>query len=102
MKRTKNMKVIETAESRELMLYAVNNGAIYARAIVPTIKNLSKKYRAGKFDADRAIDAFYYVAQAASDSYYRDFGYRFTVTERFTAAAGMVEYFMEDIETETA
>lgn len=102
MKRTSSMKVIETEESRELFLYAVNNGVLYSRAIVPTIQNLAKKYRKGTFDAERAVDAFYYVACFASDSYYRDFGYKFTVTERFTAAKNLVDYFMEDIETEAA
>ena len=99
MKRTKTMQIVETAESRELLLYSVNTSSVYFRAIVPTIKNLFKKYSAGKFDSERAIDAFYYVACFASDSYYRDFGYKFTVTERFTAAAGMVDYFTEDIKT---
>lgn len=98
MKRTSSMKVVETEESRELMLYAVNDGRLYSRAIVPTVRNLAKKYSAGKFDPERAIDAFYYVACAASDSYSRDYGYRFSVTDRFTVAAEMVEYFREDIE----
>lgn len=102
MKRTKSMIIHETDESRELFLYAVNNGVLYSRAIVPTIRNLAKKYRAGKFDAERAIDAFYYVSTMASEMYNRDFGYKFTVTERFTAAASMRDYFIEDIETECA
>lgn len=102
MKRTKSMIIHETDESRELFLYAVNNGVLYSRAIVPTIRNLAKKYRAGKFDAEKAIDAFYYVSTMASEMYNRDFGYKFTVTERFTAAASMRDYFMEDIETECA
>lgn len=102
MKKTRSMIIHETDESRELFLYAVNNGVLYARAIVPTVRNLAKKYRAGKFDAEKAIDAFYYVSTMASDMYNRDFGYRFTVTERYTAAASMKDYFMEDVETESA
>lgn len=102
MKKTRSMIIHETDESRELFLYSVNNGVLYARAIVPTIRNLAKKYRAGNFDAEKAIDAFYHVSTMASDMYNRDFGYRFTVTERYTAAASMKDYFMEDVETESA
>jgi hypothetical protein len=52
----------------------------------------------GVFNADKAIDAFYHVADAASKQYHKDFGYLFTVTERFTAATDMVDYYMENIE----
>lgn len=101
MKRTNAMKIIDSEEAAELMLYAVNSGELYVRNIIPVIKNLAKKYRRGVFDSGLAIDAFYRVACFASDMYFRDFGHRFTVTERFTAAAHMVAYFLEDIETES-
>lgn len=97
MKRTKSMIIHETVESRELFLYATNTESIYKNAIVPTIRNIAKKYRAGKFDAEKAIDAFYHVANYASELYHAWYGYKFTVTERYTAAANMKDYFMEDI-----
>lgn len=97
MKRTKSMIIHETVESRELFLYATNTEIIYKNAILPTINNLAKKYRAGKFNMDRAIDAFYSASNYASDLYKAWYGYKFTVTERFTAAAKMLNYFMEDI-----
>ena len=101
MKRTKSMIIHETVESRELFLYATNTESIYKNAILPTINNLAKKYRAGKFNLDRAIDAFYRVSNYASELYNAWYGYKFTVAERFTAAANMVDYFMEDV-TENA
>ena len=97
MKRTKSMIIHETVESRELFLYSTNTERIYKNAIVPTINSLTKKYRAGKFDKDCAIDAFYHVSNYASELYKAWYGYKFTVTERFTAAANLLDYFMEDI-----
>lgn len=100
MKRTSSMIYKETTESRELFLVATNDGELYRRQIVPTIKNLGKKLAKGIFDKNKAIDAFYYVAQSASQQYKKDFGYMFTVQERFTAATDILEHFMEDIEAE--
>lgn len=101
MKKTASMIIRETCESRELFLFATNTESIYRNAIVPTINNLVKKYRAGKFDAEKAVDAFYHVSNYASELYKAWYGYKFTVTERYTAAASMKDYFMEDI-TESA
>ena len=103
MKRTASMKIRPTEESRELELYAVNSGALYRQSIVPTVRNLARKHSKGTFDADRAIDAFYPIATAAARMYCREFArvedspHVFSVSDRFTAAAGMVEYFAENI-----
>ena len=97
MKRTKSMIIHDTDESRELFLYATNTERIYKNAIMPTINRLAKKYKTGKFDRERAVDAFYYISNYASELYKAWYGYKFTVTERFTAAANMLDYFMEDI-----
>lgn len=102
MKRTKNMVYKPSEAARELLLVATNEGRLYSSMIVPTIKNLAKKYRKGQFDANKAIDAFWYIADAASKQYHKDFGYLFSVTERFTAAQDMVDYFMDDIISEDA
>lgn len=98
MKRTKSMIYKPSEEARELLLVATNEGKLYTSMIVPIVRNLAKKMAKGVFNADKAIDAFYYVADAASKQYHKDYGYLFTVTERFTAASDMVDYYMENIE----
>lgn len=98
MKRTKTMVYKPTVESRELMLYAINNGDLYKRQILPVINSLKKKAAKGTYDSDKAVDAWYYVACSASQMYDKDFGYSFTVTDRFTAAVDMEQYYREDVE----
>ena len=98
MKRTKSMIYNPSIEARELLLVATNEGRLYSSMIVPIVRNMARKMAKGTFDADKAIDAFYHVADAASKQYNKDFGYLFTVTERFTAAKDMVDYYMENIE----
>ena len=96
MTRTKSMIYKETEESRELYLYATNCGELYRRMITPVIQNLRKKAIKGQYDKEKAIDAFYYVANEASKMYNRDFGYSFSVRDRFTAACDMEESYRED------
>ena len=104
MKRTKSMIYTPSTESRELMLYAVNTGDLYRRYIVPAVNNLHRHYKRGQFDQDKAIDAFYPIATAAAKMYCREFAriedapQVFSVTDRFTTAADMVDYYMENIE----
>ena len=98
MKRTKTMVYKPTEESRELMLYAINNGELYRRQITPVINSLKKKAAKGTYDNDKAVDVWYYVACSASQMYNKDFGYSFTVTDRFTAAVDMEKYYREDVE----
>ena len=104
MKRTASMKIRPTEESRELELYAVNTGSLYGWT-VDVIRNLAKKHEKGTFDRDKAIDAFYPIACQAAKMYCREFARLedapqvFSVTDRFTCAAGLVSYYMEDIES---
>ena len=98
MKRTKKMVYKPTEESRELMLYAINNGELYRRQITPVINSLRRKAAKGTYDSDKAVDVWYYVACSASQMYDKDFGYSFTVTDRFTAAVDMELYYREDVE----
>ena len=97
MKITKNMYVENTDASRGLAVYAINNRNIYFHWIKPVISNLQKKYVKGNFDATKAIVAFYHVTTAASNFYNKDFGYKFSVTERWTAAYNLLQEYMEDI-----
>ena len=96
MKRTKNMIHKETEESRELFLYATNSGDLYRSMITGTINNLRKKAIKGQYDKEKAIDAYYYVACKASEMYKKDFGYSFSVGDRFTVAVEMEEYCRDD------
>lgn len=103
MKRTKAMIYTPSTEARELTLYTVNTGSLYPWT-VNVIRNLAKKHIKGTFDADRAIDAFYPIACEAARMYCREFARLedapqvFSVTDRFTTAADMVNYYMENIE----
>ena len=97
MKITKNMYVDNTDASRELELYANNDREVYFKEIKPGIANLQKKYVKGNFEATKAIIAFYYAANAASNKYFKEFGYKFSVTERWTAAYNLLQDYMEEI-----
>ena len=96
MKRTKSMVYNPTEESRELFLVATNDGDLYRRMITPIINNLRKKAIKGTYDKDKAVDAYYYAATEASNKYKKDFGYSFSVQDRFTAAVEMEEHYRED------
>ena len=97
MKRTKSMIYIESAEATELFLYTVNHADLYRRMIVPVIQNLQKKATKGIYNADKAVDLWYNVANEASKLYNKDFGYMFTVTERFTVATKLEAYFEDEV-----
>lgn len=97
MKRTKNMVYRETDESRELFVYAINNGTTYNKAIIPTLENLKRHCKRGNYDTERAIDAWYRVATIESNEYKKDFGYSFGVGDRFTVAVELENYYREEI-----
>ena len=97
MKRTKNMVYKETTESRELFLYATNDGNLYRQMATPIIESLKKKAAKGVYNSDKAVDAWYPVATSASNKYNKDYGYSFSVQDRFTAAVDMEEYYREEI-----
>lgn len=97
-------EILETNESRELVLSAINDYATYTRAIQPAIRCLKKKYRSGTFDADKAVKQFYHVATYAAKEYAREFCdnatpyYKiFSTDDRRAAAAELLDYYMEDI-----
>ena len=97
MKHTKSMIYKPTEESRELFVVAINEGRLYRDRIIPVLENMKRYFRKGTFDKARAADQFFYIATAASDQYYKDFGYKFDVTARYTAAVDMVDYYMDAI-----
>jgi len=103
MKHTKSMIYLFSDESRELALYAANNGKLYRERIVPVVRNLARYYSKGKFDRDKAVDAFFPIATEAARMYCKEFasanafGNVFDVTARFTAADDLVDDYMENI-----
>jgi hypothetical protein len=97
MKRTKNMIYNPTTEATELFMYATNCGNLYRQMVTPIINNLRNKAIKGVYDKDRAVDAWYAVATEASNRYYKDFGYKFCVADRFTVAVDMADYYEEEI-----
>ena len=97
MKYTKSMIYNETTESRELILYATNDGNLYRQMITPIINNMRKTAQKGIYNSDKAVDAWYPVATAASNKYGKDYGYTFSVQDRYTAAVDMEEYYREEI-----
>ena len=96
MKRTKSMIYNETVESRELFLYATNDGQLYRQMITPVINSLRKKAEKGTYNSDKAVDAYYRIACEASKRYNKDFGYSFSVQDRFSCAVDMEEYYRDD------
>lgn len=97
MKHTKSMVYRETEESRELFLYATNDGDLYRSMVCPVIANMKKKAEKGIYDAEKAISVYYRIATEASNHYYRDFGYKFSVTDRYTVACDMADYYQEEV-----
>lgn len=98
MKRTRNMIIKETDNSKELALFAIND-----RDTMRTVENLLpgiiRKINKGIYDDDKAIDLMYPVACQAAKAYINEFGsagnYNFDVCARFTVAAELAEYAKE-------
>lgn len=97
MKHTRNMVYKKTAESRELYLFAINDSLTYFQKIIPVVKNLARKWANGTYDQKKAVDLWYYASTFASNQYERDFGYSFTVQERYTVAWELEQTFLEDV-----
>ncbi len=103
MKHTKNMIYKRSSESEELYIFLVNDYSIYHNHILPAIENLKKKYAAGKYNPEKAIDLYYYITTEAARKYGKLYGNNnglsiFNVTARYTAAAEMEKRYFEDIE----
>lgn len=97
MARSSSKRYTPSEQADELFLFATNDERTYNMCMA-VVENLRKKYRRGTYDADRAIDAFFHAATFASLQYSHLFGGpRFKVSERFTAAQDLRDYFTEDI-----
>jgi hypothetical protein len=96
MKRTKSMIYKPTEESRELSLYAENSGRLWEMFLLPILDNLKKHAEKGNYNHDRAIDSLYNYMTIASNAYKKEFGYSFSVGDRFTAATELEQYIYEE------
>jgi len=101
MKKTKNMYINNTTESRELSLFIENNADLYDQYIIPICKNLNRYFKRGNYSREKAINAFYPVAVAGARLYSKifadlsDYKYIFNVTARYTAAAELEKSFLD-------
>lgn len=95
MKKTSSMVYKPTVESRELYLVTTNGSRIYP-AIVAVENKLAKKIARGIYDAEKATAAFFRITTEASKQYMKDYGYMFSVTERWTAAQDMRDSFISE------
>ena len=66
----KEDKVME----RELELFIVNDANIYRQRITPIIKNMQRKSKSGKYDAELAIKGFMYAVNDGIKAYNKEFG----------------------------
>ena len=94
MKITKSMFINPTTESRELFMCVIHNGDINNLKNC-IFANLAKKYAKGIYDHDLAVAAWYNAATEQSKVYNRDFGYMFTVNERYNAAIELESHYYD-------
>lgn len=97
MKHTKSMVYKPSTESHELFLYTTNDGNLYEHMTSPIIENLKKKAKKGIYDSKKAVDLYYNLATAGSKAYCKDFGYSFSVQDRFTCAVELEAYYKEEV-----
>jgi hypothetical protein len=94
-----------STEAHELALYTVNDGQIYRQTIQPIIENLAAKIRKGTYDAELAINAWAYAADAGAKKYTKEFGGggrngsfgAFSKADRMAAAREIGEQYDEEV-----
>lgn len=87
----------------ELKLYAVNDRGLYEQARY-ICKNLAKKQAKGIYEEERAVKAFFYLANDVTKKYNKEFTGLYhwydlanTATRR-ALAAELLDYYKEDIQ----
>ena len=58
----------------ELELFTENDSDLYRRMTEPILKNLATKKAQGKYDSEKAVQAFMYLAEAGAKEYIRQHG----------------------------
>ena len=62
------------ALAAELKLYTENDGDLYRQQTTSILKNLATKKASGKYDHDKAVDLFMYLAESGAKKYIKEFG----------------------------
>lgn len=62
--------------AREIELYADNNSQLYYSRRLPILKNLYRKYKAGKYEVAKAAKLWLYYINDAMQRYHKEFGSR--------------------------
>jgi hypothetical protein len=90
--------------AHELALFTTNDGDIYRRHVQSTIKALARKIRNGTYNADLAVNAWAYVADAGAQKYTKEFGGSgngsygsFSKADRMAAAKEIGDYYDEEV-----
>lgn len=98
MKRTKAMIYQPTAQSNELVAYIT--GGAYSKDIGVLLQNLQVKMQMGKYNKIDAINSYYSLVSDAALKYQREYfsnEYKFSVTEKFTAAVDLEAYYLSEV-----
>lgn len=88
---------------QELKLYAVNDRYLYEQARY-ICKNLAKKQVKGIYEEEKAVKAFFYLANEATKRYNKEFAglYRWydlaNTATRKQIATELLSYYQEDIQ----
>lgn len=98
--------IINSNMLNELKLYAVNDRTLYEQARY-ICKNLARKQVKGIYDNEKAIKAFYNLANAVTKKYHKDFYSKADMIEwyqiantatRRQLAVELLDYYSEDIQ----
>jgi hypothetical protein len=96
-------------EAHELALFTVNDGTLYRQRAQPIMANLRKKIRSGKYDAQKALKLWAYLADAGAQAYTKEFGTPgpngsygvFSKADRALAAKELAEHYDEELRGKT-
>jgi hypothetical protein len=61
-------------EAYELCVFTENDGDIYRSRTQPILKNLATKRAQGKYDSEKAVDLFMYLAEDGAKRYVKEHG----------------------------
>lgn len=99
----KKITIPDHNAARELALYAANESSIFHSTITPALSNLSKKWKSGKYDSERACKLWERVAIVAAKRYASEFSNPsqwyviFNAATRREAAKELEKSFFEDV-----
>ena len=71
--RKKDQIMEHSHQTRELYLFAINDGDLYRQQRESIEKNLQKRFDAGTYDRNKAVKLWTYFANNAAKKYHKDF-----------------------------